>query len=194
CWRKIFIENGIQATRLDIYLREGQKGIDSVFEIFKKHKKEITILKAKKILKEKELRFNQAVKTRFIPGIKSFIKKLHSQNIRLALVTGTSRKELFKILPKEMLSLFAVTITGSDVQKGKPHPEPYLKCLKQLRIKPHQAIVIENAPLGILSAKKAGMTCLALETSLSKKHLKQADKIFKSVEELSKSNFFLKIL
>ena len=43
-------------------------------------------------------------------------------------------------------------ITGSDVKKEKPHPESYKKILRALKIKPSDAVVIENAPLGIESA------------------------------------------
>jgi beta-phosphoglucomutase len=190
CWRDIFIKNGINATRLDVYLREGQKGIESVFEIFKEHGKTISFLKAHQILKEKEIHFKKTVQQRFILGARSFLKELASKGFQIALVTGTSRQELHKILPKNIYKLFAAIITGTDVKNGKPHPEPYLKCLKSLKIKAQEAIVIENAPFGVKSAKMAGLKCLALETSLPKKYLKDADRIFKSIKELRKEIIF----
>jgi beta-phosphoglucomutase len=50
-----------------------------------------------------------------------------------------------------------VTVCGCDVQNGKPHPEPYLKAMAKLNVKPKEAIVFENAPFGIRSAKAAGL-------------------------------------
>ena len=87
-------------------------------------------------------------------------------------------------MPKHIYDLFSVIITGSDVKNGKPHPEPFIKCLKRFNLKPIEAIVLENAPFGIQAAKKAGLKCLALETSLSKKYLYQADQVFKSIKDL----------
>jgi len=69
------------------------------------------------------------------------------------------------------------------VKKGKPHPEPYLRCARLLRVKPSQCVVIENAPFGIISAKKAGMFCLALTTSLPAEYLKEADMVVENLSE-----------
>jgi len=110
--------------------------------------------------------------------------------MRLALVTGTSRHELYQILPTSLRDLFSVIVTGSDVKHGKPHPEPYLKSLKGLKIKASAAVVIENAPFGIRSAKQAGLKCIALETSLPKKYLSEADAIFPSIKELQSNVLF----
>ena len=69
-----------------------------------------------------------------------------------------------------------------NVKKGKPHPEPYLKAAEALSLKPAQCLVVENAPFGIESAKRAGMFCVAVATSLPKEYLKGADTV---VDELS---------
>lgn len=83
-----------------------------------------------------------------------------------------------------------VIVTGNDVKHGKPHPEPYLRSLQRLKIKPKDAVVIENAPFGILSAKQAGMACLALETSLPRKYLTGADAVFGSIRDLQANVVF----
>ncbi|HLD69311.1 MAG TPA: HAD family phosphatase, partial [Candidatus Omnitrophota bacterium] len=98
--------------------------------------------------------------------------------------TGTSRHELHRILPDYLYNLFSVVVTGTDVKNGKPHPEPFLKALKLLKIKSSEAVVIENAPLGIQSAKKAGLRCFALASSLPKQFLHEADAVFSSIKEM----------
>ena len=138
-----------------------------------------------KLLKEIEVLFKKIFKRRYIQGSRSFIKALHRQGFPLALVTGTSRHEAKELLPKELWDCFAVTVCGCDVENGKPHPEPYLMALKKLGLKASQALVIENAPFGIASAKAAGLKCLALETSLPQSYLKQADAVFKSYKDLN---------
>jgi beta-phosphoglucomutase-like phosphatase (HAD superfamily) len=55
-------------------------------------------------------------------------------------------------------------VTSFDVTKGKPHPEPYLTALKRENLQPDEAIVVENAPLGIQAAKVAGLFTIAANT------------------------------
>ncbi len=78
-------------------------------------------------------------------------------------------------MPKSLVNLFDITVTGDEVKNGKPAPEPFLKALRKLKIEPWEAVVIENAPFGIQSAKKAGLFCIAIETSLPRKFLRKAD-------------------
>ena len=183
-WVRILKDYAVHVSFLDIYSREGQRCIDSVQELCAAYGRVVTASKAAQILKSKEEYFKKIVKLRFIPGARRFLKSLYFANFKLALVTGTSRDELHRILPEYIYKLFSVIVTGSDVKNGKPHPEPYLKALKKLDIDPQEAIVIENAPFGIESAQKAGLYSLALETSLPKSYLKKADAVFASIKEL----------
>lgn len=184
-WKVILNRIGIPVTHYDVYRREGQPGIHSVRELTAQYGKPIADGQAHKILKGKEAYFKKIVRLRFILGARTFLKRLHKSNFRLALVTGTSRHEMCQILPASLRRLFSVIVTGSDVTHGKPHPEPYLQSLKKLGLKTGEAVVIENAPFGIQSAKRAGLRCLALETSLPRKYLKEADAVFGSIKELS---------
>jgi beta-phosphoglucomutase len=183
-WKYVFALSSINVTHEDIYKREGQKGIDSVREIFKEKNVSFSENLAKKLLKEKEIHFKTIFKRRFILGSRSFIKVLSNKNYRLALVTGTSRHEAEELLPEDLWNSFEIKVCGSDVQNGKPHPEPYLSALSRLKVSAKNAMVIENAPFGIASAKAAGLKCFALETSLPKKYLKQADAVFSSYKDL----------
>jgi len=190
-WKKIMNDEGIHVTYEDIYKREGQPGLSSVREIFTEHQKDFDEHRASAILRKKEDLFKKIVKTRFITGARNFLKYLYKKEFRLGLVTGTSRHELNRILPASLSGIFSVIITGNDVKNGKPHPEPYLRSLKALNIKSNEAVVIENAPFGIRSAKQAGIRCLALETSLSKDYLMEADEVFSSIKELQSRVSFL---
>lgn len=190
-WKTVLKEEGIDVTHHDVYSREGQKGINSVREIFGEYGKIYSKQKGAKILRKKEILFQSFVKQRFIIGARTFIKEMSRQGFQLALVTGTSRHELKKILPPYLCRYFSVIITGNDVKHGKPHPEPYRLALRKLRMKANDAIVIENAPFGITSAKEAGLKCLALETSLSKQYLKQANRIYHSINDLKKKVKFV---
>jgi beta-phosphoglucomutase len=185
-WSKIFRRYGISVDHFEVYSREGQKGLNSVLEIFAKYHKPISLSVAKRLLLEKERLFKKTARKRFVPGARSFIRKYHRLGYKLALVTGTSRHEVEEILPIELRQCFNAIVTGGDVKHGKPHPEPYLKALKILKVPPSEAVVIENAPFGIRSAKSAGLRCLALKTSLPRQFLKGADRIFDDFTDLER--------
>ena len=55
-------------------------------------------------------------------------------------------------------------VTAFDVKYGKPNPEPYLMALKKAGIAPNEALVIENAPLGVRAAVAAGIFTIAVNT------------------------------
>ena len=65
-------------------------------------------------------------------------------------------------------------VTSSDIQRGKPDPEPYLRGAQILGLSPADCIVIEDAPAGIQSGKAAGSRVLALRTTAPDSALRAA--------------------
>lgn len=57
---------------------------------------------------------------------------------------------------------FDVVITGDAVDKGKPHPEPYLRAIEHLGFESHECLAIEDSPTGTASANAAGCVVLAV--------------------------------
>jgi beta-phosphoglucomutase len=95
-------------------------------------------------------------------GAYELLTYLKSKNIKMGLVTGSSRFSSEKITKiNNIYNYFDILITADDVIYGKPHPEPFLKALEFFKIKAYEALVVEDAFLGAQSAKSAGiMTCL----------------------------------
>ncbi len=62
-------------------------------------------------------------------------------------------------------------VTASDIQHGKPHPEPYLRGAALLGMAPFNCLVIEDAPAGVQSGKAAGARVLALRTTTDDREL-----------------------
>lgn len=184
---------GMAISEEDIYLREGSKGAFALEEIFEQYGWSHDPETLQRLLQRKEEVFPQIVKMEFVNGALEFLKQVHSMGFLMALVTGTSRDELRRMLPEKVQSYFSVIVTGTDVVHGKPNPEPYLAALEKLNLSADEAFVLENAPLGAQSAKAAGLKCIALETSLSRKYLKDADFVFSSFEDLNKNILFVRL-
>jgi beta-phosphoglucomutase len=189
-WLSTMARAGIKVNCYDIYEREGQDGLTSVRELFGKYKVPFNLVEAKRILSDKEELFKRIVKKKFVKGSRPFIRLLKKRKFLLALVTGTSRHEVRHVLPEGIFDAFDAVITGSDVVRGKPYPEPFLRALQRLGVPAHDAAVIENAPFGIRSAKAAGLYCIALETSLPRRFLTEADAIFHSFDHIRQARIF----
>ena len=65
-------------------------------------------------------------------------------------------------------------ITSSNVTRGKPHPEPYLRAAELLGFPPAQCVAVEDVPAGVQSGKAAGSRVIALETTVQAATMRQA--------------------
>ena len=66
-------------------------------------------------------------------------------------------------------------VTAFDVRHGKPHPEPYLKGLEKAGVRAEEAMVVENAPLGVQAAVAADVFTVAVNTGpIPEQKLKEA--------------------
>jgi beta-phosphoglucomutase-like phosphatase (HAD superfamily) len=96
-------------------------------------------------------------------------------NFRLAVVTGSERATVESFMNQFFPGIFDVVVSGEDVSYGKPYPEPYLKAVEMLGIAKDECIVVENAPMGVESAKRAGLYCVGVPTYVSPDRLSEAD-------------------
>jgi HAD superfamily hydrolase (TIGR01509 family) len=184
-WKKALSTVGITVTDLEIYLMEGMTGEETIKELINKKKKSLSDESIRSVLKLKRKIFNDIFTVKLMKGSKELLLELHRLDYRLALVTGTRLEVVKKVLQMGLDNVFKIVITGEMVSNGKPNPEPYLKAVNELGVNKEDCLVVENAPAGITSAKNAGLTCFAVQTSLPGEYLKDADKIFQSIDELS---------
>ncbi len=184
-WKKALSTVGITVTDLEIYLMEGMTGEETIKELTNKKKKPLSDESIRSVLKLKRKIFNDIFTVKLMKGSKELLLELHRLDYRLALVTGTRLEVVKKVLQMGLDNIFKIVITGEMVSNGKPNPEPYLKAVNELGVNKEDCLVVENAPAGIASAKNAGLTCFAVQTSLPGEYLKGADKIFQSIDELS---------
>jgi len=122
-----------------------------------------------------------------IPGTIPFIKKLHASGYPLVLASSSPHRVIRYVLKKfHLKKYFKFTVSGDDVQRGKPHPEIFLKSAQLLRTKPSEILVIEDSISGILAAHRAGMKCIALKQPYTpKKYLNSATLVVHRLSAIS---------
>lgn len=177
-WIKVFSEYGVSLTREDIFQREGMSGLSSIKDIFREKGYEVPRGEDLKRLQEKKLELFEQHRISLYPEIREILDLARGARLPMALVTGSLRRSVRHVLPLDIMVYFSAIITVEDIENGKPAPEPYIKAMEKLYCTGKRAIAVENAPLGIASAKSAGLECYALETTLKAHHLAAADKIF----------------
>ena len=116
------------------------------------------------------------------------IYSVFKKQYKLALVTSTGPELVNHI--NSLLSIyekFDVVITSEDTTIHKPQPEPYLIAMERLQLQPNQCIIFEDSIQGIKAGKAAGSYVIALEGSLEKEVLTEADLIIYSFYDLIKN-------
>lgn len=189
-WKEALSTIDMSVSDLEIYLMEGMTGRETMEIFASKSNMSLSDETVENVIKLKRRIFNDIFTVTLMKGVKDFLFELKERRYNLALVTGTRLEVVKKVLQMGLNDIFKVIVTGERVNKGKPDPEPYLKAVDELGVRKEDCIVIENAPAGITSAKNAGLICFAVQTSLSEEYLKEADKIFQDIDEVSE--FLLK--
>jgi beta-phosphoglucomutase len=183
-WQKTFRPLGLRIPSYGVYAREGEDWRKSTRDFLIMARRRPDAYMVDKIFKKRSAIFKKIFRPKVFPEAQGLLKLVKAKGVNLALVTATPRCDVKKMLPASMADLFGVMVCGGEVKKGKPHPEPYLAALKKLGIKAADALVVENAPYGIKSAKLAGLKCVAVATSLPRRYLKGADMVFGSLKGL----------
>ncbi len=154
-----------EIDKKNIFLLEGMPSSNLVKEIFKREninkKMDLDDDLAKQIGSRKEQVFKQIQNAKGIDGAKELLEDLTSNCGRScikAVVSGAAREEVEAILDKNIgIKYFDFIITGDDIEKGKPNPAPFLIALNKMNLPASQVIVVENSPLGVEAANKAGL-------------------------------------
>ncbi|ABE51371.1 HAD family hydrolase [Methanococcoides burtonii] len=182
-WIQTFSEVGIDVIRQDIYDIEGSNFVGIIELIFKKAGRDADPELIEKLrVRKRELFFKYEKATAF-EGMYDFLNE-KKDKYNLAVVSGSDRPIIDKMFNKLYPDIFDLLISGADVAHGKPHPEPYLKAVEYFGVDKEKCLVIENAPLGVESAKNASLYCVAVSTHVNPKGLEKADKVFNNHSEL----------
>lgn len=176
---------GISIDKKVIYELEGANYRQVIDFILRQYGRIPTEEEIEELGRKKLAIFEQIEHVKPFDGIKELLETLKPR-YKLAVVSGSNRKTVHATINTFFPNTFQVIIDGEDTKISKPSPEPYLKAIERLGISKDHCLVIENAPLGIRSAKSAGLRCIAVTTYLDRECLKEADLIADNHREIGK--------
>lgn len=189
-WVEALQKLGISFSEYEVYLNEGRTGFSTIDEQFlKQFGRHSTEQEQHEIYAQKSAIFKSMPKPAPINGTLDVVKYLANNNIDRLVVTGSGEETTLNRVAEHYPNLFdrKQMVTAKDVKQGKPYPEPYLMGLNKAQVAANEAIVIENAPLGIRAGVAAGIFTIGINTGiLNREDLINAgaDLVFSNMQEL----------
>lgn len=171
-WAKVMTDYGLPMQPVDAFENEGRTGIGTI-SIFTRRfwGREATEDEARELYRRKTIVFNEyqaanGGEAPVMPGALSVLQAVRDADLMCVLVTGSAQQSLLTRLERHFPGFFSprLMVTGDDVRYGKPDPEPYLMGLQKAGVSAEEALVVENAPLGVRAAVAAGITTIAVNT------------------------------
>jgi beta-phosphoglucomutase len=163
-------EVNIDIAQRDVYLLEGMPGEEMVKELLRHNRFTGKIEElsdddpdkldsiAHRIHERKKKVFQQINASAPINGARELV---YSIGCKKALVSGAAKQEVDSIINKYFgKDVFDVVVSGEDLEEGKPSPDPFRTALTKMGLTESEAIVIENAPLGVKAANNAKIRCI----------------------------------
>jgi HAD superfamily hydrolase (TIGR01509 family) len=96
------------------------------------------------------------------PGARELLADLNRAQVPCALVTMSYARFVDPIVAALPADTFAAVVTGDAVDRGKPHPEPYLTAARLLDVLARKCLAIEDSDTGATSAAGAGCRVLCV--------------------------------
>lgn len=190
-WIQVSREWGVHVCRDDIYEIEGANHVLGLQWLFQRAGRELSPEDYDPILARKVEIFSSTACIRPFEGTGECLDKLKA-SFNLAVVTGSERVTVTRLLDEFFPDIFDVVVCGDDVARGKPFPDPYLKAVEMLGVCKQECIVIENAPMGVEAAKNAGLFCVGIPTYVAADKLSKADIVLEGHPSLH--NYLLRML
>ena len=172
-WHQVMKQYGMNLSREEAYMHEGRTGAGTInIGSLRDRGCEASPEEIEEIYAEKSRLFNLNPPAEPMTGAMEVLQQVKGGGLMRVIVTGSGQRSLLDRLNAHFPDMFTreLMVTAFDVKLGKPNPEPYLMALKKAGIAPNEAVVIENAPLGVRAAVSAGIFTIAVNTGPLPEH------------------------
>jgi beta-phosphoglucomutase len=190
-WHDALAKFGINLIRFDFPNIFGRRD-DTIVKMYLGDK--MSPEEAAKIIAKKEGNLLSIMKgnIKALPGAVKLIKSLKQSGYKLALASSSTPEVVNLVLDSVGVKAdFDAIVSGKEVAESKPSPQIYLKAAEEIGVMPENAVVIEDAVIGIEGAKRGGMKAIAVTTSHKREEFAvvHPDIIVDSLEELNVADF-----
>ncbi|RLU92253.1 hydrolase [Streptomyces griseocarneus] len=97
-----------------------------------------------------------------MPGARRLLAELATHSVPTALVSASHREIIDRVLRTLGAENFTLTVAGDELERTKPHPDPYLLAAARLGVDPARCAVVEDTLTGVAAAEAAGCRVVAV--------------------------------
>lgn len=166
-WHRSMASFGIDMPEADAYKYEGMRGVETIKLMAREQwGREISDEESQRMYDEKSRIFSARPEAQVMEGVQDLQRMMKADGMKIVVVTGSGQRSLLDKLVREFDGLVRpeLIVSSFDVTHGKPDPEPYLKGMEKAGVEPWEAIVVENAPLGVRAGVAAKVFTVAVNT------------------------------
>ncbi len=167
-WQQSMATFGIKMSAHDAYATEGARGVDTIRMMVKEQQgRVIDEVEAQRMYDVKTQVFHQLPEAPVMPGVLTLMAQMKACGMTIGVVTGSGQRPLINRLLVDFADYLDERhiITAYDITRGKPNPDPYLAGLRKVgELQPWEAIVVENAPLGVRAGVAANIFTVGVNT------------------------------
>lgn len=103
-----------------------------------------------------------------LPGVMTYLDDAARLGVRVGVASSSSRAWVVGHLERlGVADRFDVIMTADEVERVKPAPDLYQAAVAALGVRPVRAVALEDAPNGLLAAKRAGLLAVAVPNPLT---------------------------
>ena len=123
-------------------------------------------------------------------GLAGLVENL-SRVCKLGLASGSERPVVEAVLSlQDLRRFFSATVTGSDIKRGKPAPDIFLRTAELLSVAPGDCWVIEDSKPGVAAGLAAGMRVIAITNTHPAHELRPATRVVADYAEIERCLLF----
>ncbi|HVL68289.1 MAG TPA: HAD family phosphatase, partial [Vicinamibacterales bacterium] len=119
------------------------------------------------------------------PNAAACVERL-ARDFPLGIASGALRHEIEMVLRRAgILHHFRFIVSSGDTPRSKPAPDPYVRAAALHGLPGDACVAVEDSPVGVRSAKSAGLACVGITTNFPAADLRAADRTIASLDELT---------
>jgi len=176
-WMMLADEMNRELTETAFHGTFGRTSREAISILFGTHLPETEV---KRLDERKEAIYRDIIRAAVpaMPGAVALVQALSAAGIRLAVGSSGPPENIDLVLTAMGIKQsFRAVVTGVDVERGKPDPQVFQLAAARLELPEASCVVIEDAPVGVESARRAGCPVVALVGSHAHDALTAADRI-----------------
>jgi sugar-phosphatase len=193
-WRRVIVKAyadlGIKITKEHHHSMTGKRTRDNAAYMYRKHKWEGPTPDELTDAINAEMVRSARGEVVLRPGVHHVLSVCRKAGLPVAIASSSEKVVIDAVVDAvEIREHFDHIYSAQYEEDGKPHPAVFLKVARHFKVPPHDCLVFEDSPNGVLAAKAAQMRCVAVPDPAVRDHpfVRTADIVLESLADFDET-------